>query len=247
MLLALMSERLELTRRDFLKISGFFASLNLLPLLSPNLPPDEEETEFTPVASYFIHPVDGFTQGGNDFLDTLWFGNASGVYKTYHPGFDYNVGYGNDDLGMELKMIGNGKCLLSRLISEDGNSRNGYGECLIFMHALPTGEKVYSRYAHLAQRSVGLGEIVEQGRVVGTIGKSGGMEYSHLHLEIFKEKYYTEYLVLKPGYSPQWWSKEQILEYFFDPLGFIESRLAIKGPDPRQELPRLKTRGYLKL
>ena len=51
--------------------------------------------------------------------------------------------------------------------------------------------RVRSLYAHLHESRVALGERVEQGAVIGSVGKSGNAKHpwiiSHLHLEVTKD------------------------------------------------------------
>lgn len=56
----------------------------------------------------------------------------------------------------------------------------GYGRTVDIDH----GNGVVSRYAHLASISVGVGEVVERGEVVGTVGSSGHAYGPHLHFEV---------------------------------------------------------------
>ncbi|WP_445952539.1 peptidoglycan DD-metalloendopeptidase family protein [Thermodesulfitimonas sp.] len=56
----------------------------------------------------------------------------------------------------------------------------GYGRTVDIDH----GNGVVTRYAHLASISVGIGEVVERGEVIGTVGSSGHAYGPHLHFEV---------------------------------------------------------------
>jgi len=56
----------------------------------------------------------------------------------------------------------------------------GYGRTVDIDH----GNGVVTRYAHLASISVGIGEVVGRGEVVGTVGSSGHAYGPHLHFEV---------------------------------------------------------------
>jgi len=63
---------------------------------------------------------------------------------------------------------------------------NGYGNCIIVTH----NRKYKTRYAHLAKRKVRVGQKVERGEIIGTVGDTGlvsksGQDASHLHFEVY--------------------------------------------------------------
>lgn len=69
-----------------------------------------------------------------------------------------------------------GKVILSRT----GGWNGGYGTYVVISH--PNGTQ--SLYAHLAANNVSVGETVEQGQVLGTIGMTGKTTGPHVHFEI---------------------------------------------------------------
>ena len=66
--------------------------------------------------------------------------------------------------------------------------RTGWGNYIVVKHVLPSGESVYSLYAHLMPSSVCVapGDIVAAGETIGQVGKTGRASSPHLHLEIRK-------------------------------------------------------------
>jgi murein DD-endopeptidase MepM/ murein hydrolase activator NlpD len=66
--------------------------------------------------------------------------------------------------------------------------RTGWGNYVVVKHTLPSGESVYSLYAHLMPKSVRVtaGDVVTAGETVGQVGKTGRASSPHLHLEIRK-------------------------------------------------------------
>ena len=66
--------------------------------------------------------------------------------------------------------------------------RTGWGNYVFIHHVLPTGESVYSLYAHLAPGSVVVkrGQTVAAGDPVARVGSTGRTTSPHLHLEIRK-------------------------------------------------------------
>jgi murein DD-endopeptidase MepM/ murein hydrolase activator NlpD len=66
--------------------------------------------------------------------------------------------------------------------------RTGWGNYVVVKHTLPSGESVYSLYAHLMPKSVRVasGEVVTAGQTIGQVGRTGRASSPHLHLEIRK-------------------------------------------------------------
>jgi len=66
--------------------------------------------------------------------------------------------------------------------------RTGWGNYVVVKHVLPSGESVYSLYAHLMPASVRVapGDIVAAGETIGQVGRTGRASSPHLHLEIRK-------------------------------------------------------------
>lgn len=63
---------------------------------------------------------------------------------------------------------------------------NGYGNCIIVAH----NKKYKTRYAHLNTRRVKVGQKVQKGAIIGTVGDTGlvrksGKDASHLHFEVY--------------------------------------------------------------
>lgn len=57
---------------------------------------------------------------------------------------------------------------------------SGYGNCIDISH----GSGVVTRYGHLSQIYVSVGQNVEQGEVIGALGSTGNSTGPHLHFEI---------------------------------------------------------------
>jgi hypothetical protein len=117
--------------------------------------------------------------------------DAAGYYKfrgytpNGHLGEDWNGNGGGDtDLGDPIYATARGVVVFSADI------RVGWGNCIIVRHAYrdTTGkiEMVDSLYAHLNERKVSVGTIVERGQLVGTMGSNHGMYAVHLHFEMRK-------------------------------------------------------------
>lgn len=117
--------------------------------------------------------------------------NGDGYYKSRgywpngHLGEDWNGKAGGDsDLGDPIYSTARGVVIISE------NVGVGWGNCVIVRHAYrdETGKiaMVDSLYAHLHQRLVKVGQTVEKGQLVGTMGGNNGMYLVHLHFEMRK-------------------------------------------------------------
>lgn len=66
--------------------------------------------------------------------------------------------------------------------NNQGSSGNAsYGNCIKLQHS----NGYYTLYAHLESVSVGLGQQVKKGQVIGRMGNTGNSYGAHLHFEVF--------------------------------------------------------------
>lgn len=110
---------------------------------------------------------------------------ARGYVPNGHLGEDWNgVGGGDSDFGDPIYSIARGVVILSE------NVRVGWGNCIIIRHAYRDTDgaikMVDSLYAHLNERKAKVGDIVDRGTFVGTMGSNFGQYPVHLHFEIRK-------------------------------------------------------------
>ncbi|MFM9735858.1 M23 family metallopeptidase, partial [Streptomyces niveiscabiei] len=59
------------------------------------------------------------------------------------------------------------------------NGTRGYGRYVVIDHG--NGESTL--YAHLSTVALGVGQVVDQGALVGTVGETGNATGPHLHFE----------------------------------------------------------------
>ncbi len=79
-------------------------------------------------------------------------------------------------VGTPVVASASGKVILSRT----GGYNGGYGTYIVISHSNGT----QSLYAHLSSNYVSVGETVEQGEVIGSVGLTGKTTGPHLHFEI---------------------------------------------------------------
>ncbi len=128
------------------------------------------------VADQFYFPVADRSQwsinGGYDF-------NISGTGH-FHPGIDWNIP-NNKDAGQPVYSVANG------IVKNAGLSDSTYGNAVMIEHTLPSGELVWSFYAHLSKIDVSVGSTISARTKIGEVGNSGcnvdGCS-PHLHWEI---------------------------------------------------------------
>lgn len=63
------------------------------------------------------------------------------------------------------------------------NAYHGYGNYVVVKHSTSTGN-VYTLYAHMSRRMANVGDVVEVGDQLGTVGSTGYSTGAHLHFEL---------------------------------------------------------------
>lgn len=79
-------------------------------------------------------------------------------------------------VGTPIKASASGKVIVSRT----GGYNGGYGTYVVISH----GNGTQTLYAHMSKNNVVVGQTVEQGEVIGTIGMTGKTTGPHLHFEV---------------------------------------------------------------
>jgi murein DD-endopeptidase MepM/ murein hydrolase activator NlpD len=138
-------------------------------------------------------------------------------HQSWHTGEDWNriagPGDGPDvDLGDLVYAVAHGQVVTSQTFPIWGN-------VVLIEHRLPSGQMVWSQYAHLRQRLVSKGDIVRRGTRIGTIGKGDADRYpAHLHFEIRLKKLAAS----KRGWQrPE--DRDKVLAAYAHPTNFINA------------------------
>lgn len=102
------------------------------------------------------------------------------TFRAWHTGDDWNgPGPGDADLGLPVYATANGMVVAS------GYYTPSWGNIVLVQHSLPNGATVWTQYAHLKERLVEVGQTVERGQPIGSIGKGANNIWpAHLHYEI---------------------------------------------------------------
>jgi len=113
------------------------------------------------VAGPFTRPVDRYVL-------TAQFGQCSSHWARCHTGLDFAA-----PTGTPIRAIMGGTVIFT-------NWGGAYGNLTTIQHR----NGVQSWYAHQSSRAVALGDTVDAGQVIGTIGATGNVTGPHLHLEV---------------------------------------------------------------
>jgi len=135
-------------------------------------------------------------------------------HNVYHTGIDLNRGYGNQDLGQPLTSPAKGKVVFVSRRARNG----GWGLHLVIRHE-ELG--VYSHWAHLDKAHVKVGDTVNFGSLVASLGNTG-TQWAHLHLEVFKNEHHVK--MKKSGYKfyPSGYKKSYVSKHYINPENFIK-------------------------
>lgn len=122
-----------------------------------------------------------------------------------HTGEDWNGACGgNSDLGQPVYAASAGQVTYAQ------DTGGGFGRVVVIRHQLPSGEVVWTQYAHLDTILVRRDAVVRRREPIGTIGRSGlrSGEYAHLHFEVRRQD-------LSPTYWPR--NVVEIRTRYYDP------------------------------
>jgi murein DD-endopeptidase MepM/ murein hydrolase activator NlpD len=164
-----------------------------------------------PVADGFDPPV-GTAQeraGSINTSNNYWFGewrDATGFgrdtvpgyissQRAYHTGADLNWRFGNADIGRPVYASASGQVIYQA-------SLRPWGNLTIIRHDplfTATGPVYYTRYGHMQNVRVKVGQRVERGQQIGEIGTGGGNWIAHLHFDVVR----GTMLENKPGDWPR--------------------------------------------
>jgi len=139
-------------------------------------------------------------------------------HNVYHPGIDFNKGYGNSDCGQDVVCPKSG--FVEYVHNTTWNS-GGFGKFVIILH----DDGTYSRYAHLQDihNKVVVGREIKEGAMIGKLGNTG-TTWCHLHFEIFNKKCANwQKKHWRPWRAyPSGWAKHSVQEYYLNPWDWLK-------------------------
>jgi murein DD-endopeptidase MepM/ murein hydrolase activator NlpD len=90
------------------------------------------------------------------------------------PGYEYHEGQDIEaEIGTPVNATANGTVLCA-------GWQNGYGQVIYIDH----GNGLSTRYGHLSQINVSVGQTVSRGEIIGLVGSTGRSTGPHLHYEV---------------------------------------------------------------
>ena len=132
------------------------------------------------------------------------------LFGVWHTGEDWNgPGGGDADLGLPVYAVAGGLVTVADFFTPS------WGNIVLVEHNLPSGARVWSQYAHLRERLVKAGDVVERGQQVGTIGKGANNAWpAHLHFEIRQADLPAN------TWLPFVRDRQWVLDHYFDTMVF---------------------------
>lgn len=195
------------------------------------LPPDDDPVVIVdpsvPVADGYDAPVGTESEraGAINTSNNYWFGewrdatgfgrNTAPAYISgqgaYHTGVDLNWRFHNADLGQAVYSAASGTVIFQ-------SNLKFWGNVTVVRHDplyTATGPVYYTRYGHMQNVVVKVGQRVARGEKLGEIGTGGGRFIAHLHYDIVR----TSIMETKPSDWPKM-DIDRLLEDYVDPLTF---------------------------
>lgn len=125
--------------------------------------------------------------GGNVTASGTWFWPTEKHQINSHYGWRGSKLHEGTDIGgtsgSKIFAANSGVVVESRLDPKSaGGKRAGNGQYIFIDHK----NGYYSTYSHLTKRYVEVGDVVEIGQVIGTMGQTGNATGPHLHFSIWK-------------------------------------------------------------
>lgn len=151
-----------------------------------------------------------------DTLDPLWYDSQGFGVQTsygYHEASDLNLKTGGDsDIGQPLYAVARGKIVYYHNAS---HPTSGFGRHMVLECDTIRGKRWYM-YSHCQEITAELKEVNE-GDVIGKLGKSGNSPLAHLHFSVFKVDPSTlsqgiDTIAKTQTQLNSWWEKFEILE-----------------------------------
>ena len=143
-------------------------------------------------------------------------------HKVFHPGWDLNAGYGNQDKGNPVVCPVDGVVdYVSPQPTYLNGQNGGFGWFVILYHA---ARGRWSRYAHLDSVTAVKGQKMKMGHNIGKVGNTGTVS-AHLHFEVFGEEMFliqSSYW-RKFGYYPTKKTKSWVMAHYQDGLAWIDA------------------------
>ncbi len=191
------------------------------PAPDPNKKPRPTEIGGVKVADGYDSPVGTSTQRKGErvwpkgWLDATPFGKLYFIgtpSEAYHTGADLNFGRPYEDKGMACYACASGIVTFAARLGKWGN-------LVVIRHDPlyePSGQVIYSRYAHVQNMRVTVGDRVARGQRICEISDAFGRYVPHLHFDLSA----TTILETRPGNWPKL-NYDLLVKNYIDPRDWI--------------------------
>ncbi len=151
-------------------------------------------------------------------------------HNVFHPGIDFNWGYGNQDKGQDVITPTWGFVIY---VSPKGTN-GGLGNYLVLYHP---HNSAWTRYLHLERIDVEIGQTVAPKQRIGALGDTGTVS-AHLHFEVLNAKGFDWITngVHRYGRYPSGLSRAEVASMWIDPNLWLQTESHYVGPNIQQEL-----------
>jgi murein DD-endopeptidase MepM/ murein hydrolase activator NlpD len=151
----------------------------------------EETTQNALLAAGAFDAIDSYQDPIKGIITTYWGGRT--IFQAFHPGIDIAA-----PLYTPIHAAAAGRVTWAGYAAP-GQRHYSYGLCVIIQH----NAHFSTLYAHLDDQKYGLqvrvGDIVQQGQVIGYEGLTGWTTGPHLHFEIRQDNVQVNPLLLIPN------------------------------------------------
>jgi hypothetical protein len=131
-----------------------------------------------------------------------------------HPGWDINLP-GQADMGVNVYAVGPGVVVYS------SKANGSWGNIVMIRHdGVPGYGVLWSQYAHLRDRGVAVGALVQRGQVIGHLGDADGQFGAHLHFELRRHELPADAWPASGGASLAL-QHQRVLTDYVDPSGIL--------------------------
>ncbi len=97
--------------------------------------------------------------------------------------FNVSQGYGGRHKGVDINTLGAHPSVFAvqtGIVIKAKDEGDGFGNKVVIYH----GENIYTLYAHLDTIKAKVGQYIDEGTVLGTVGNTGNSDGDHLHIQL---------------------------------------------------------------
>jgi len=133
----------------------------------------------------------------------------------YHTGADLNLNFPHWDANAHSSVfaMGDGKVTFAKRFPNP----KAWGNIIVIDHGIVDGKPLFSRYAHVENIDVAVGDSVSAGSPIAAVGNGDGLFAYHLHFDISL----TDILSTQPGHWPGS-NRRLVHEHYVNPQEWLQ-------------------------